>query len=215
VAGRFAFAAVAGQLAFVISWVVAGRLEPRYSPREEAVSALAAGTAEYPWIVTAGLLAWAVGTACCAEAVRRGMRLRRLRLLPVVLLWVAALGMVALALTPLDCSPVGGSRCLRLQRAGELSWTHYAHELTAGVPQIAVGLTPFVLWLTLRPGRGARLALAGGVAGILLAWWVGAARELNPGDRGVGQRLLLGAYVLWLSAVAVAAWRQSRPSSRG
>lgn len=161
-AGRLTLAAVAGQALFVVSWVVAGHLEPRYSAEGEAVSALAAGTARHPWIVTAGLLAWAVGTACCAQAVRRGMRLRRLRRLPVAILWVAAAGMVALALTPLDCSPVGGSQCLRLQRAGELSWTHDAHQLTAGVPQIAIGLSPFALWLALRPRRGARAALAAG-----------------------------------------------------
>lgn len=214
-AGRFALAAVAGQATFMVSWIIAGRLEPRYSAEEEAVSALAAGTAEHPWIVTAGVLAWAVGTACCAEALRRGVRLRRLRRLPVALLWIAAAGMVALALAPLDCSPVGGSQCLRLQRAGELSSRHYAHELIAGIPQITVGTSPFALWLSLRPGRGARAALASGIAGLLLTWWVGTALELNPGDRGAGQRILLGAFVLWLCAVAVTAWRQSRPSSRG
>ena len=76
-------------------------------------------------------------------------------------------------------------------------------------------LSPLALWLSLRPGRGARAALASGIAGLRLIWWVGAALELNPGERGAGQRILLGAFLLWLCAVAVSAWRQSRPSSRG
>src|SRR5918999_4178040 len=51
-----AWAAIAGQLALVAAWIVAGALEPRYSHVEHYVSVLGANGAAKPWIVNAGLV---------------------------------------------------------------------------------------------------------------------------------------------------------------
>ncbi|MBA2262089.1 MAG: hypothetical protein H0W03_05420 [Solirubrobacterales bacterium] len=65
VVGRLAAVAIGGQIAFVASWLTAQALEPRYDSEGETVSGLAAASADNPWIVTLGLVAWALGTAAC------------------------------------------------------------------------------------------------------------------------------------------------------
>ncbi|MDQ3408683.1 MAG: DUF998 domain-containing protein, partial [Actinomycetota bacterium] len=85
--GRLAAVAIGGQLVFVLSWLVAQTLEPGYDIEGEQVSALAAETADNPWIVTLGLLAWAAGTAACGETLRRALPRRRLWWTAVAALW--------------------------------------------------------------------------------------------------------------------------------
>ncbi|MDQ3409199.1 MAG: hypothetical protein M3469_04365, partial [Actinomycetota bacterium] len=91
-------------------------------------------------------------------------------------------GMGAAAALPLDCSPAAGSQCLRRAEAGELSWRHEGHGAAAGLILLAVALSPFALWLALRPGRGARIALACGVVGLVAFQLVEGAVDLDPGD---------------------------------
>src|SRR4051812_38144627 len=55
-ARKLAWFALAGQVLFVASWVVAGALEPGYSHADQGVSELGARTAEHPLIVNAGLV---------------------------------------------------------------------------------------------------------------------------------------------------------------
>ena len=220
--GRLAAVAVGGQLVFVASWLVAQALEPRYDPQAERVSGLAASNAENPWIVTVGVLAWALGTAAAGETLRRALPRRRLWWLAVVALWVAAAGMVAAAALPLDCSVAAGGECLRRAEAGDLSWRHEGHEAAAGLILVALGFSPFALWLALRPGRAARIALACGVAGLVVFQFVKDTVSLDAGDTGAGQRILLLLTVLWLCALAGLSRRATRrrdgryrPSSRG
>lgn len=208
--GRLAAAAVGGQLVFLISWLVAQALEPRYDPEAETVSGLAASNAENPWIVTVGLLAWALGTAAAGETLRRALPRRRLWWLAVAALWVAAASMIAAAALPLDCSVAAGGECLRRAQAGQLSWRHEGHEAAAGLIMVAVGFSPFAIWLALRPGRGARMALACGIAGLVVFQLVQDAVSLDTGDRGGGQRVLLLLTVLWLCALGVLSWRSTR-----
>lgn len=211
--GRLAAVAVGGQLVFVVSWLVAQALEPRYDPAAETVSGLAASNAENPWIVTVGVLAWALGTAAAGETLRRALPRRRLSWVAVAALWVAAAGMVAAAALPLDCSVGAGGECLRRAEAGELSWRHEGHEGAAGLILVAVGFSPFALWLALRPGRGARIALACGLAGLVVGELVEGTVSLDTGDRGAGQRILLLLTVLWLCALAGLSWRATRRTS--
>lgn len=212
--GRLAAVAVGGQLVFVASWLVAQALEPRYDPQAETVSGLAASNAENPWIVTVGLLAWALGTAATGETLRRALPRRRLWWLAAAALWVAAAGMVAVAALPLDCSVAAGGECLRRAEAEELSWRHGGHGAAAWLSVVAVGFSPFALWLGLRPGRAARIALACGIAGLVVFQFLGEAVALDPGDRGGGQRVLLLLIVVWLCALAGLSWRAARRRDR-
>ena len=50
------WAALAGQLVFIASWIVAGALEPGYSHLDNYVSALGAKHAAHPWIVNTGIV---------------------------------------------------------------------------------------------------------------------------------------------------------------
>src|SRR4051794_3960468 len=63
-----AWLAIAAQPVFLASWVVAGALEPDYSPARSTVSALAARGAEHPWIVISGLAALGVGVLALGAA---------------------------------------------------------------------------------------------------------------------------------------------------
>ena len=58
-ARRLAWIAIAGQLAFVASWIVAGALQPGYSHVRDPVSTLGGHGAAHPWI----------GRASCRERV--------------------------------------------------------------------------------------------------------------------------------------------------
>src|SRR4051812_46468787 len=55
-ARKLAWAALAGQVVFIASWVVAGALEPGYSHLDQGVSELGARTASHAWIINAGLV---------------------------------------------------------------------------------------------------------------------------------------------------------------
>jgi hypothetical protein len=59
---------LAGQLAFIVSWVVAGSLEPGYSHIDHYVSDLGARGARHPWIVNAGLITMGLSIAALAPA---------------------------------------------------------------------------------------------------------------------------------------------------
>src|SRR4051812_3939725 len=48
--------ALAGQVAFVVAWIVGGALEPHYSAIDEYVSELGARDAAHAWIVNAGIV---------------------------------------------------------------------------------------------------------------------------------------------------------------
>lgn len=127
---------------------------------------------------------------------------------------MAAAGMVAAAALPLDCSVAAGGECLRRAQAGELSWRHQGHEAAAGVILVAVGFSPFALWLALRPARAARIALVCGVAGLVAFQVVEDTVSLDAGDQGAGQRILLLLTVLWLCALAGLGRRATRRHDR-
>src|SRR5690349_5605358 len=95
-----AWFAIAAQACFVVSWIVAGAMEPGYSPGRSTISALAAQDATHPWIVMAGLVAFGLGTLALAVALPARVT--------AVLFALAGAGFVVAAFARLPCDPAFG-----------------------------------------------------------------------------------------------------------
>lgn len=205
-------AAIAGQLAFVAAWVVAGNLEPGYSAADQTVSELAAGGAANPWILWLGLLALAVSDGSVALLLRE--RLGLAGRLPAAMFAVAAAGVLVILALPLDCMTNGDAACAARVDAGEASWQHRGHNIAAVSVQLILVATSFAVAYALRRRRRlARWAFAAGVVGVATVLAVAVSDPGAPGY-GIYQRITFGFVHLWVIAIAVAAFRGRRPRSR-
>jgi len=186
--------AVAGQLAFIVSWAVAGVAEPGYSTAEQTVSELFSGTAAHPWIVRAGLLALVPSYVAAAFLAQRLLAPRGLA--TVALLALAALLAVGVLVNPLDCMTNGDAEC-----AGGPD----SHYLAAVALQLTLAATPFTAARALRGQRWSRAALTLGVLGLLgIAWFAVAGNATH----GIAQRVMFGTVTAWIVFLA---WIGSRP----
>src|SRR3954452_15239668 len=75
-ARKLAWAALAGQVVFIASWVVAGGLEPGESHIDQGVSELGAHGAQHPWIVNTGLVLFALTFVALGVALRAALPAR-------------------------------------------------------------------------------------------------------------------------------------------
>ena len=203
--------AVAGQLAFVAAWAIAGTLEPGYSAADQTVSELAAGGAANPWILWLGLLSLSFSDGSTALLLRE--RLGFAGWLPAAMFALAAVGVLVILALPLDCMVNGDPACSARVDAGDASWQHRGHNVAAVSVQLILVATPFAVVYTLRGRRLARWALAAGVVGVATVLAVAAS---DPGAAGYGiyQRVTFGFVHVWVIVIAVAAFR-GRPSRAG
>jgi len=204
--------AVAGQLAFVVAWAIAGTLEPGYSAADQTVSELAAGGAANPWILWLGLLALALSDGSVALLLRE--RLGLAGWLPALMFAVAAVGVLAILALPLDCMTNADAACSARVDGGGASWQHRGHNVAAVSVQLILVATPFAVAYALRRWRRpARWASAAGVVGVAT---VVAVAMSDPGAPGYGiyQRVTFAFVHLWVVAIAVAAFRGRRPRAR-
>lgn len=203
--------AVAGQLAFVAAWVVAGRLEPGYSPRDQTVSELAAGGAANPWIIWLGLIALSLSDGSTALLLRE--RLGLAGRLPATMFALAAAGILVILALPLDCMINGDAACAGRVDAGDVSWQHDGHNFAAVSVQLILVATPFAVARALRGRRLARVAFAAGLVGVATVLAVALS---DPGEPGYGiyQRITFGFVHLWVIALAAAAFRGRRRRAR-
>src|SRR5689334_287169 len=100
-----AWCAIAAQPVFVVSWLVAGALEPGYSGARSTVSALAAQGASHSWIVMAGLAALGLAVLALAAALRLALPARTRSSPAVALFAVVGLGLLVAAFVRLPCDP--------------------------------------------------------------------------------------------------------------
>jgi hypothetical protein len=202
----------AGYAAFVVSWVVAGTLEPHYSHLEQGVSELAARNAAHPWIVTAGIAALAVSLGALGAAL--APVLPRRRALPVALFAAAAVATALVAAFQLDCGMAVDHRCEQLWRAGQLSWHQDAHLWADFAGQVLLLFTPFALARSLWPGTVAMVALGAGVTGVVIALLSFAAYNVPGVAGGLVQRAGLGVLLVWVVTVGVGILHATRRPSR-
>jgi MFS family permease len=162
-----AWAAILAQVVFVGGWVLAGALEPHYSPVRQYISELGRDGAANPWIFTIFLGIWGLGFIALAVAIVPSLRTRPWPL-AMPLFFVLA-GVCAILVGPLrmDCSPILSAVCKSREAAGALSWHNYAHDwLSLGI-KVFLLLTGFAFARTAWPSRLGRIVLVGAL--VLLA----------------------------------------------
>src|SRR3954468_960099 len=193
--------ALAGQLAFIAAWVVAGALEPGYSHVDQGVSELGAATASHPLVMDAGLVVLGASLAALGVALLPALPRRRAAWGPAGLFVATGVAMALAGVFRLDCGPAVDAHCRALWRAGELSWHQDAHVLSGLAADLLLMATPFAIAAALWPAPSGVAALGAGVSGLL----IGALTIFGPagGDGGLVQRLGLGVLHLWVVIVAI------------
>ena len=161
-----AWAAILAQVVFLGGWVLAGVLEPRYSPVRQYISELGRIGAANPWIFTIFMAIWGFGWIALAVAVVPSLQTRPWPL-AMPLFFVLA-GACAILVGPLrmDCSPTLSAVCNSRYNAGAASWHYYAHSwLSLGIKATLL-LAGFAFARCAWPSRLGRLVLSG--ASVLL-----------------------------------------------
>jgi hypothetical protein len=198
VARKLAWGALAGQVVFIASWVVAGALEPGYSHVDQGVSELGARGAEHPLIVNTGLVVFGLTFVALGAALLAVLPSR----LAAALFVVAGVAVIASGVIRLDCG-LSDAHCEALWRAGALSWHEGGHLWAGLISRVLLALTPFALARALFPGPAAPLAFGAGVAGLA----IGLATFFLYGDDSAGdgliQRFEFLVLHLWVLIVAV------------
>jgi hypothetical protein len=206
---RLVWIALAGQAIFIVSWIVAGALEPGYSHLDQAVSELGASDASHAWIVNAGLVVYGLSFVALGVALLGVLRSR----LALALFVLAGVTIVVAGLVPLDCG-LSDNRCEHMFRAGELSWHTDVHLWASLVSQLLLAATPFAVARALWPAPVAQLAVAAGTFGLVIG--VGSFFLYDVGDspEGLIQRFGFLTVHVWVLIVAVGilhSTRRARP----
>ena len=210
-----AWAAIAGQLAFTVGWIVAGALDPGYSHLRSGVSALAADDAAHPWIVTAGIVVLGLSIAALGPAVAAVLPRRTAATVAGVAFVLSGLVIVLVAVFPVGCD-LSESACEARFDAGRLSTATDVHLWLGLVYDVVFLVTPFALARALWPRPAAALSLGAGLFGIAIGL------ALFPGEQvddlgGLFQRfglLLTHAWVLIVAAAVlhVVARERAKPA---
>jgi uncharacterized protein DUF998 len=211
-ARRLAWFAIAGQVVFVVSWIVAGALEPGYSHLDEGISALGAKDAAHAWIVDTGFVVLGLSIAALGPAALAVLPRRTSARVAAGLFIVAGIAMILIAAFPVDCS-LTEPACKARFDAGELSWQTDVHVWLSLVFPLAFVLTPFALARALWPTPVAALSFSSGLTGVLLL----AGSFLGEGDgrsgAGLAQRLGFIPVHLWALIIAVGVLHSTRDKS--
>ena len=211
-----AWLAIAAQVAFVAGWVVAGALEPGYSPVRSYVSELGRRGAAHPWIFDLSVVVWGAGFIALGSALALTLRTRRWARVAPALFVVAGVCAILDAPLRLDCAATISHICRVRETAGSLSWREYGHVWASFGIELSLLLTPFALARSLWPGSLARLVLGGAlvvaIALLLLAGlggWIGAHSPYSW-DAGLWQRIWLAVVHGWVLICAAALLLEAR-----
>ncbi len=167
---RLAWAAIVAQAVFLSGWIVAGALEPHYSPVRRYISELGRDGGAHPWIFTIFVGVWGLGFIALAVALAPSLRSRPWPLAMPSMFVLA--GVCAILLGPLrmDCSPTLSTVCKSRYDAGAASWHYYAHVWLTLAINVSLLLTGFAFARSAWPSRLGRLLLGGAL--VLLAAWL-------------------------------------------
>jgi hypothetical membrane protein len=158
-----AWAAIVAQVVFVGGSVLAGALEPRYSPVRQYISELGRRGATNPWIFTIFMGIWGLGLIALAVAIVPSLRTRPWPLAMSLFFVLAGVCAILVGWLQMDCSPTVSAVCKSREAAGALSWHHYAHEWVSLGIKVSLLLTGFAFARSASPSRLARLVGSGAV----------------------------------------------------
>lgn len=189
---------VVAPIPLTVSWIAGGLVQEGYSVRREDVSALAAETADHPWIVILGLVLSGLLTAAFAAGLWSLLPRARAA---TTLVGFVGVGTVALGALRNDCSSMTEA-CRARVEAGEVSWHHLAHDALS-IPVIgAAVLAPAVFALRGSVGAWSRAGSLATAATLAVLFSLGGA-EAVPGWEGALQRGGISVAFLWLEALAL------------
>lgn len=160
-----AWLAIAAQVLFVVSWVVAGALQPGYSHLDSGVSALGGRGTAHPWIVNTGIVLLGLGIAALGPCVIAVLPRRRATRVAAALFVASGIAFALIAAFPIDCD-LAHHACRARHDAGLLSWRTDAHLWASLVFDLLFIATPFALARALWPGPTALAALGSGIFGV-------------------------------------------------
>jgi hypothetical protein len=166
-ARTLAWAAIAAQLVFVLSWIVAGALEEGYSHLEQGVSELGADNAENPLIVNAGIIVLGLSWVALGLSLLPVLPRRPARIVAVALFAAAGVAIALAGASPVDCWLAVDETCENRFEEGELSWQTYVHVWSGFAAEILFLLTPFALWRALWPSSTGAAAFFSGSFGVV------------------------------------------------
>ena len=165
-----AWAAILTQVVFIGGWVLAGVLEPHYSPVRQYISELGRDGAAHPWIFTIFVGIWGLGFLALAVALVPALRTRPWPLAMPSMFVLAGVCAIAVGQLQMDCSPTVSAVCKSREAAGALSWHHYAHEWLSLAIDVSLLLTGFAFARSAWPSRLGRIVLSGAL--VLLAAFI-------------------------------------------
>ena len=209
---RLAWLALAGQVVFIASWIVAGVLEPGYSHLEEGVSALSARDAEHGWIVAGGLVVMGLTLAALGPALVVVLAFRPSTRLAAAALLIAGTGIALTGLLPIDCSLAVDERCRRLSDAGALSWQHYAHLWLGLLIQASLAVSALAVVRSLWPRPAAIALLTGTIPAVLFGIASIPLHGIDATPDGLIQRVGWALVHLWVLLVAGGVLHATRPA---
>lgn len=207
--------ALAGPVLFTVAWLVAGTLQPDYSPRREDVSALAAMDAHLPGVMIAGFLAFGIGVLALGVGLRRTVDGGRWAAAASTLLMLAGLGIVGAGLSRNDCS-TELPKCRMLIEAGQVSWHHHLHDGISALVFLAFVAAQLVAaraftrdkaWSDLR-----LYSTVSGIATFALLVLFASAAVVN--SNGFVERVFLAAPTVWVGVLGLRLVRLGGPLNR-
>jgi hypothetical membrane protein len=207
-----AWFAVAAQLAFIASWLVAEALQPGYSGTASGVSALAADGARDPWIVITGFVVFGLGVAALVPGLAFVLPRRRAATVAAGLFALAGLSIVVIGASRLDCN-LSNAACQARFDAGKLSWHTDVHVWAGLVMRAALILTPFALARALWPSPAGALALLSGAIGAAIGVTALILYGSGTAD-GLVERIELVVVHLWIVIVAAGILYETRPAPK-
>ena len=213
IARKLVWFALVGQLLFIVSWVVAGALEPGYSHVDQGVSELGARGAEHPWIVNGGIVVLGLSFASIGLALRAALPARRATQAVTALFLAAALASVVAAFARLDCG-LSDQHCEDLWRAGQLSWREDAHLWADLLGQLSLAATPFAIARALSPGPLAPLAAGAGATGLVIGVGSFFLYGADNAPSGLIQRFGFLVLLVWVVILAVGVLHATRGAPR-
>lgn len=183
------WAAILAQALFLGGWVLAGALEPHYSPIRQYFHELGRRGAAHPWLFTTFMGVWGLGFIALAVGIAPALRTRPWPL-ATPLFFVLA-GACAILLGPLhmDCSPATSAVCKSRQSAGALSWHYYADVWLSLAINISLLLTGFAFARSAWPSRLGRFVLSGAVVLLLAGIVAFFLHDSFVGYQGLEERL--------------------------
>jgi hypothetical membrane protein len=184
-----AWAAILAQVVFVGGWVLAGALEPHYSPVRQYISELGRYGAANPRIFTVFVGIWGLGFIALAVAIVPALRTRPWPLAMPLFFVLAGLCAIAVGWLQMDCSPTVSAVCRSREAAGALSWHHYAHEWVSLGIKVSLLLTGFAFARSAWPSRLARLVLSGALVLLVAGVATFMLHDSFAGSQGLEERL--------------------------